>query len=672
MIKKTFLNLSILCFSVFATYAQYQIDNNFYKHYQRFMLKENGRALDQEGGQYDSNVYVANHHGGSNQQWAVMPLYIKAKEGDVEISRDHIIASRKNGKVLDISGSTNIYCYGGGFHGGDNQIFNFNTRPNNYWEIASPARTGKVFDKTGSKKNKNPFYHPQQHKDNIYAGNVHGGNNQQFRIENQASIGNNFSELRYQRTTQIPKPKDPTSFDEQMPVVTPETFHSETLIPFAIVKNDPGFPGHIQVERSPYYKLVRSQFYIIPKAESDSDFQPDQIYLPGQVEKREIKVKTGMKITEVSEIIKKLNISFTSNGEVGIKIPKTPISLKASSSLSSGFEMSIKEINSYEETYEKTVTLTNEFKVSNKIRVIHYVLVDRYRLYRMDGTLANRWDVKTNEKHLSSFTDGKKIQIIKDGNYFKFLDAEPICWTNARNININGNSFTKKAGIHAWWNAGASSDGIIPSGKDGWVKMTLSEINSLKMFGLSHTDTNYSWDTIDYNFYTKRNKIEIWESGMFRGKFGTCKEGDIIRVERSGHKILYKKNGEVIYSSTTNPNISLLADTSIHTAGGKITDAYASFKCLGKSASSSIIESGSTFNSKLYHNLESKEVTINFNQTIDKGNITVFNLLGKQVKEITVQKTNQQTINTGNLPNGIYLAKVHIGSYQQTLKFVVR
>ena len=687
MKKNVFFSALFFMSISYSIWAQYDL-GDFYTHYQRITIRDGSRVLDQESGQYDGNVYVAGSHGGTNQQWMVMPSYIRVKEGDVEISRDHIIASRRNGKVLDVSGSTNLYC-NPAFHGGDNQIFNLNARPFNFWEIASPAYINRVMDKTGSSSDRNPFDHPQQHRDNLYFGNVHGGTNQQFTFTNQSGVTNRINTLRYARIDQTPKPANPSSFDELVPTETQETFISETLIPFSLIKNDAGFPPNIQVERSPYYRVERTQFYKIPETVGDTETQPDQIYRPGQSETRIIKVKTGVKQSKVIEISQKMNIAFTAGQEISATIPKTPLALKATKSFSASFELSQKSISSLEETYEKEESLTTTFVATEPVRAIHYVLVDRYRLKRLDGTPILTWDVKTNIKHISTYPEAK-VEGDSGGRSFKIKpiigsNEYSICWKDIVGLQVSGNSL-KKTNTTSWWNSGAASTGKLPAGKDGWIEMTASETNTYRMFGLSQTNADASWNSIEYNFYLMiGGNIKIYEKGIFKTNGGTYKVGDKIRVERKGSKILYKKNDILIYSSDTNPNVSLVADVSLYTPDGTITNAKSSFDCSSRSQDS-VLFTNKNEGQKEYNdnvNLLSLKVNIHpnpnnglfvldLNQKVQELSVQLYSINGALIydKKYNEESLNKVQIDITSQSKGVYFIKVKSGDYMVTKKII--
>ncbi len=668
--KRSLLLCLCVCMStIFSVTAQTYNLGNFYRNYQRITVRDVNRVFDQEGGQYDSNVYVANRHGGANQQWAVMPLYIRADQGDVQISRDHIIACRSNGKVLDISGSTNIYCYPS-FHGGDNQVFNFNSRPSNFFEITSPSNTGRVFDRTGSSKNRNPFKHPTKHRDNIYSGNLHGGNNQQFSFINEGALPDRITSIRYRRIVDIPFPPNPKGLYTPENNETSEVFYSETLIPFPLVKND--LPPSAQVTRTPYYRLVRTQFWKKPGVSGPADEQPDQIFRPGEVRERTIRVKTGVKISESEETFRKLNVGFTSSQEVGG--PIGPLTAKVTRSLSLGLELSQKNTVTKEETYEREETLKTTFTSTEIMRAIHYIKIDRYRLLRIDGVEISRWDVNTNVKHIATFPEAE-VEGRPNGRTFKIKpkssggNSYDICWKDVVGLQVNGNSL-KKTNTTSWWNAGAASVGKLPARKDGWIEMTASETNTHRMFGLSKTNTNATWDSIEYNFYLMAGgKIKIYEKGIFKTDGGTYKVGDKIRVERAWNKILYKKNGSTIYSSPTNPHIPLMADISMYNPNGTITNAKASFSCSSRSAGivgpiaqvKNNLDDSKVENikasTKVYPNPSNGIYTLDFGEKVNNFLIRVYTINGNLIYEKNIKNTkmNRFNIDLTSQSKGIYL-----------------
>jgi hypothetical protein len=103
---------------------------------------------------------------------------------------------------------------------------------------------------------------------------------------------------------------------------------------------------------------------------------------------------TSTKVTEVSE---KMNVSFTSSGEVGVTF--LGLSLKAGKSISSGLELTTKTITSFEETSLQSISIEYTFQAPNPVRLVTYQLIDYYELFRQDGTLVSDWEVLTPQAH---------------------------------------------------------------------------------------------------------------------------------------------------------------------------------------------------------------------------------------------------------------------------------
>ena len=144
-------------------------------------------------------------------------------------------------------------------------------------------------------------------------------------------------------------------------------------------------------------------------------------------------------------------------------------------------------------------------------------------------------------------------------------------WTNEVSAAVSGTTLTKTAGGNGW-NSGASSTQSLDAGEDGFVEMTMSA-PLIQMFGLSETDSTGNYTDINYAIYPHSNgTLNVYESGASRGNFGTYTTGDVLRVEREGTTITYKKNDSVVYTSTVPSTTSLIADSSLHTMASVITD----------------------------------------------------------------------------------------------------
>ncbi|WP_040497705.1 LamG-like jellyroll fold domain-containing protein, partial [Fulvivirga imtechensis] len=73
------------------------------------------------------------------------------------------------------------------------------------------------------------------------------------------------------------------------------------------------------------------------------------------------------------------------------------------------------------------------------------------------------------------------------------------------------------------------------------------------------------------------NTIVVQENGNWKGGFGSVTNGDVLRIERTGNTITYKKNGTTIYTSATPSTTSLIADACFYHSGGEINNGMSSF-----------------------------------------------------------------------------------------------
>src|SRR4029453_13792313 len=95
--------------------------------------------------------------------------------------------------------------------------------------------------------------------------------------------------------------------------------------------------------------------------------------------------------------------------------------------------------------------------------------------------------------------------------------------------------------------------------------------NTYRIVGLSHGNTNRSWDDIDFGLYALANgTLRIYERGVFRGTFGTYQAGDKLRVAVVAGTVRYTRNGTVLYTSTVAPVFPLIVDSALYTPGATL------------------------------------------------------------------------------------------------------
>ena len=163
----------------------------------------------------------------------------------------------------------------------------------------------------------------------------------------------------------------------------------------------------------------------------------------------------------------------------------------------------------------------------------------------------------------------------------------PVQWTALRNASVEGDTLTK-LGTPAW-DAGAVSSAVIAA--DGYVEATIAETNSYRLIGLSHGDTDASYQDVDFAIDAAGDgQLYVFEKGVLRGARGPYAAGDRLRVSVIGGVVRYTRNGRVLYRSTESPAFPLLVDTSLYSTGATIKAAT-----IGRRNVEPVANAGSTY-----------------------------------------------------------------------------
>jgi RHS repeat-associated protein len=159
-----------------------------------------------------------------------------------------------------------------------------------------------------------------------------------------------------------------------------------------------------------------------------------------------------------------------------------------------------------------------------------------------------------------------------------------VTWTNVISpgvVNKLNNSLSKVGGADAWI-AGASSEEVLPAGQDGWMEVTVSEINKGRMIGLASSDPDAGFASINYAWYMANSSfsMRLYESGSQRYQGAGLATGDVLRIERKGTTITYHSNGRKITptaGASPASSTDLRVDASLYSAGATLLDVRASF-----------------------------------------------------------------------------------------------
>jgi len=150
-----------------------------------------------------------------------------------------------------------------------------------------------------------------------------------------------------------------------------------------------------------------------------------------------------------------------------------------------------------------------------------------------------------------------------------------VTWRDMVGVSSTGNDL-KKIYSTRWGNAGAASAERVL--RNGGVEFTATETNTSRMVGLSYSNRDANYTTIEYAVYLRYDgALRVYERGVYKGTFGTYHPGDIISIERFGMFpiITYKQNGKIFYRShmkSSGGGSPMLVDTALYSKGATIKD----------------------------------------------------------------------------------------------------
>jgi RHS repeat-associated protein len=144
-----------------------------------------------------------------------------------------------------------------------------------------------------------------------------------------------------------------------------------------------------------------------------------------------------------------------------------------------------------------------------------------------------------------------------------------LTWRNDINAVIDGFCIRKKTTVAAW-DASVTSNQELPASKNGFIEHTVSNVTDVKMVGFTDAATTPSYTDIDYALYLTGTSLRIYQSGTSIGTFGTIAVNDILRIERNGTTVTYKKNGVTIYTSSVASSNRLFIDVALYSANSSV------------------------------------------------------------------------------------------------------
>lgn len=305
--------------------------------------------------------YVQFNGNKNRHRWIFMPTYPG--------SNNYLIANKDTGDFIEVKGTSERIETSNTFNGDKSQVFKLFNLPNDsrFLYIFSAKNPELAITRTAD----DSYLYLKSIRDDRQVMHLHPNTN----------ISNSFTAYQAPTNVAIQQPPAPTDLHGTglVRATTPQVV-GETIIPYLMVKND--LPRSLQVKFTPYYKVVRKQYW---------KQLGSQVKVPGIAETTTFSQTNGMTQFAQSEVTSTLDMTFTASASIGFS--GLFASGSASASFSSGFGLSTTQLNSLE-TYQQT-ELTHEVSVDVQVNTLisDYQLVDRYELYRMDGTLVQDWEV---------------------------------------------------------------------------------------------------------------------------------------------------------------------------------------------------------------------------------------------------------------------------------------
>jgi RHS repeat-associated protein len=143
-----------------------------------------------------------------------------------------------------------------------------------------------------------------------------------------------------------------------------------------------------------------------------------------------------------------------------------------------------------------------------------------------------------------------------------------------------GNKWINTNTTSAWGTSGFSSIQQLNAGQDGWLEFVAVETNLYRMIGLSSSDPNTNYTSINYAMnLTNTGAITVYENGTSRGSVGSYIAGDLLRIERRGTTIKYYKNNQPLplYTSTVSSSTALMVDVANYSPNATLVNVRTSF-----------------------------------------------------------------------------------------------
>jgi len=197
-----------------------------------------------------------------------------------------------------------------------------------------------------------------------------------------------------------------------------------------------------------------------------------------------------------------------------------------------------------------------------------------------EAPFTYNWTTGGTSSQITDLKIGKFGVVINDylGQLFKadFEVYNTTFWNNPTGANFSNDYFTKNT-TDGWDNCGGVSYNGLNSGENGYITLKIDNNIGNKAIGLSNYSSQTGYLDINYCFFINGPKLDIVESGIVQGTFGTLADGDIVSIELNSGTIFYYLNGKEIRKVVESSSKKLFAKFSVYNQGETLEPVYSSF-----------------------------------------------------------------------------------------------
>ena len=154
---------------------------------------------------------------------------------------------------------------------------------------------------------------------------------------------------------------------------------------------------------------------------------------------------------------------------------------------------------------------------------------------------------------------------------FKASAQTGVTWCNLNGVSQSVDTIKRNTSSSVL--CAASSVNWLQRDSSGWVEFYRNKISSGSFIvGFSKIGIDQSQSSEAYGAYFDGTNIQIYESGMWLGSFGSFGSGDTLRVSRIGNTMYYLKNGISLRSVSCDSTESLLITVSFEYINNFVSD----------------------------------------------------------------------------------------------------